>query len=806
MAIAKRLSGGELLRATRPEDIPFETTVEAVASGEVPGIVGQERAQEALRFGVGMKGEGYNLFAIGPHGVGKHTLLFQILQEHAARRPRSADWCYVHDFAHPERPRALELPAGLGSALRDDMLRAVADLRVAMRAAFESEEYRTRKQQIVGDFQEKQRQALAILQKEAETQGVAVLQTDTGMVIAPLREGEPIPAAEFNALPDDEKSRHEDRMRQVGTGVQDLLRRFRDWGREQMEAIQAVDGDFARATAHRVMQPLRDRFAELPEVLDYLGQVEIDVVDCAAEFLASELEGMEVALKRAFKQNGDDAGSFLRYRVNLLVDRAADSAAPIISEMNPTLTNLVGRVDYESRFGAMVTNLGLVRAGALHRAIGGYLVLDARRVLRNPESWECLKRALRSREIRIESLGQSLGLMATVMLEPAVIPLGDTKVILCGERELYYLLAELDPDFLELFKVLVDFDETTERNAETQHAYARLIAQLVAQEGLLAFDRGAVARVLDHAARMAGEADKLSLRMRAMIDLLREADFEARSAGRDLVRVEDVDRAQGSRRRRADRIPLRILEAMRRHDILIATEGGVVGQINGLSVFQLGEHWFGRPTRISARTRPGKGDLIDIEREVELGGPIHSKGVLILAGFLGARYSLGAPLSLAASLVFEQSYGPVEGDSASLAELCALISALAGLPIDQSLAVTGSIDQYGRVQSIGGVNEKIEGFFDLCRDRGLAGQGVIIPRSNAKNLMLRRDLVAAVEEGLFRVLVVEEVDQALEILTGTDVGHRAENGRFLDESVNGRVEATLAAYAACNRSFLHGGG
>ncbi len=771
------------------------------------GVVGQERAVQALRFGIGMRRHGYNLFAIGPPGVGKQTLLRQFLGDQAARQTVPADWCYVHDFANPGRPRALELPPGMGVRLQRDMARAVAELRVGMRATFDSEEYRTRKQQIIGRFKERQDRAMSGVQERARRRDIDVLQTGMGIAVAPLHKGEAINPEVFQSLPLDERERYQAAMEEVGAELQQLLRKFHQWGREHHEELQTLDREMAATTAHHVLDGVRCNYLQLPGVLDYLAQVEIDVVDSADSFLDGSEEGVEAALRRALKPGQTDGPSFRRYQINVLVDRSGLGGAPVVYEDNPTHANLVGSIEHETQFGALITNFTLIKAGALHRAIGGYLVLDALKVLQQPFAWEALKRMLRAGEIRMESLGQALGLVATVSLEPTPIEIGETKLVLTGDRLLYYLLAAHDPDFLELFKVLVDFEETMDRGPETEPTYANLVATLVSQEKLRPFDRTAVARVIDHAARAADDAEKLSVHMRGILDLLREADYWAGNAAHEVATATDVQRAIDAQRARSGRVRERLQEAIRRDDILVTTAGEAVGQVNGISVFQIGDHAFGHPTRLTARVRLGKGEVIDIEREVKLGGPIHSKGVLILTGFLGSRYATKVPLSLSASLVFEQSYGGVEGDSASLAELCALLSALADLPARQSLALTGSINQQGQVQAIGGVNEKIEGFFDICRQRGLTGdQGVIIPKGNVKNLMLRQDVVEAVAAGRFHVHSVEHVDDALALLTGQAAGARNGTGNFPEGSVNARVEARLVAFAEATRAFVKGPG
>lgn len=804
MCPATRLSASAARRSCRLSDIPYETTRDAPS---LDGVVGQERAVKALRFGVGIRQHGYNLFAVGPPGVGKQTFVLEYLRAQSEQAETPSDWCYVHDFGKPERPRTLELPAGLGARLAHDMAQAVAQLQVSLRAGFESDEYRTRKQQLIDAFRQQQGSALARVQEAAAQQGVAVLQTETGLALAPLHDGVPLEPEKFRALPKDDQETLQRAMECVGEQLQELFHRFHDWGHEHQDALRALDRAIATSVVKRVLEVVRRDYAGFAAVIDHLAQVEIDIVDHAAELLDGAAESTEVALRRALRREQNEARSLRRYEVNVLVDRSGQRGAPVVYEDNPTHANLLGRIDHETQFGALVTDFTLIRAGALHRAMGGYLVLDAAKLLSQPFAWEALKRAVRSSELRIESLGQTLGLLPTVTLLPAPIPLGGTKVLLTGDRALYYLLAALDPDFLELFKVLVDFEESMDRRPETQATYATLLASLVQKSGLRPFDRGAVGRVIEQAARIAGDADKLSVHLRGVLDLLQEADFWAGEAGRALVSDVDVLAAIDAQRERAGRVRDRLREAIGRGDILIASQGEAVGQVNGLAVAQLGEQLFGHPTRISARIRLGKGEVVDIEREVSLGGPIHSKGVLILAGFLGARYAQHTPLALSASIVFEQSYGGVDGDSASLAELCALLSALADVPLKQSLAMTGSVSQHGQVQAIGGVNDKIEGFYEVCKARGLTGeQGVIIPASNVKNLMLRDEVVRDVEEGRFHLYAVDEVDDALALLTGRPAGARDEHGVFPEDSVNGRVEARLRELAERARALSAAGG
>ena len=797
--MSTELGPDELSRRCDPRDIPFDSTADA---RETVGVLGQQRAVDAARFAIGIKHDGYNVFALGPKGIGKQTILRELFEREAKQQAAPADWCHVFNFAEPHRPRALRMPPGTASRLRSDMAHAVDELRVAVPAAFDSDEYRSRKHQLVEAFKQRQESAFEELQKRSKDRRVGIVRTDTGVAIAPLRADAVIEAEEFGKLPEPEQAELRAAMEQVGNDVAALFRQFHDWVPEHHEAMETLDREMAASVARRVVDTVRSAYKELPAVLEYLAAVERDVVDNVERFIAKDDNGVPQVILRAFRHGEDEDGKLRRYEVNVMIDHAGASGAPVVYEDHPTYANLVGRIEHTQELGALITDFTLIRPGALHRANGGYLIVDAIKLLQQPFAWEALKRALRTREIKIESLGQVLGYVSTVSLEPEAIPL-DTKVVVLGDRLLYYLLATLDPEFGEFFKVMADFEEDMDRGRESDAAYATLVASLVRSEKLRPFDRGAVARVIEHAARLARDAQKLSIRMRSIVDLLREADFCAERANRTTATAADVQAAIDAQRQRAGRIRERMLESIRRATQLIDTAGDKVGQINGLSVIELGDYAFGHPTRITARARVGKGEVVDIEREVELGGPIHSKGVLILAGLLGARYAPHMPLSLSASIVFEQSYGGVEGDSASLAELCALLSAIAEVPIKQSFAVTGSVNQHGEIQPIGGVNEKIEGFFDVCRERGLTGeQGVLIPRSNVQHLMLRKDVIAAVVERRFHVHAVSDVDEAIALLTGRSAGARDREGAFPAGSINALVEARLHAFAEDARRFL----
>ena len=781
-----------LYRQCNPEELQFQTTSELADLSE---IIGQSRAVEAVQFGIGIRREGFNLFLLGPAGIGKYSTVRRFLERQAATEPAPPDWCYINNFEDPEKPRALELPAGRGSKLQAEVEKLIEELRSAIPAVLESENYRTRKQMIEQEIKDRQEKAFDEVQGEADEKGIALLRTPTGLVLAPVRNGEVVGPDDFQKLPEAEREKIEVEIAALQQKLQAVLRRAPDWERERREKIKQLNRELTMLAVGQHIDELKEQYADLPEVAGFLETMKQNVVENADEFLTPPEHPLAALAGIAPAQAPRGSSSLRRYRVNLLVEHDAQAGAPVVYLDHPTFQNLVGQVEYISQLGALTTDFNLIRAGALHRANGGYLILDALKLLTQPYAWEGLKRALHGREVRVQSLGQMLGLVSTVSLDAQPIPLR-VKVVLMGERLLYYLLSAYDPEFPELFKVGADFEERMDWNAENAQLYARLIATIARQEGMFPFDRGAVARLVEHSARLAGDAHKLSMHTRALGDLLRESDYWARAAAHPVVTAVDVQRGIDAQIRRADRLRERLLEEILQGTLLIDTQGERAGQVNGLSVLQLGAYSFGHPSRITARVRLGKGEVIDIEREVELSGPIHSKGVLILSSLLSARYAPDRPLSLSASLVFEQSYSGVEGDSASSAEYYALLSALSGLPVRQSLAVTGSVNQYGQVQAIGGVNEKIEGFFDLCSGRGLTGsQGVLIPASNQRHLMLKSAVVDAVRAGQFHIYAVETVDQGIELLTGVAAGERDAAGKFPAGSVNALVEARLVELA-----------
>lgn len=780
-----------LRRRCDPATIPFDTTATAEPLAEP---VGQERAVDAVRLATRLRSPGCNLYAAGPAETGKLTLVRTFLERCAATEPTPPDVCYVFDFAAPHRPRALLLPAGRGQALRQDLERLVDDLRAEIPAALESDDLRARKEAIEEEVKARHSRAFEEVRAAAEARGIAFLRTPLGFGIAPSRNGEVLTPEQLAELSPEDHKRIQEDIAALEKQLSSAVAKSAAWAREARDKVKALLREVLGRAVAGLIDATKSRHADLAEVCGHLEAIRRDVVENVEEFLHPREQQLP-----AFLGGGDRSGlpgaPFRRYLANVLVDHGGRRGAPVVHELHPTLVNLLGRVEYESHLGTLVTDFHLVRAGALHRANGGYLVLDARDLLLQPYAWDALRRALRSRELRIESFGQAIGLVTTVSLEPAPVPL-DVKVVLVGDRVLHRILEAVDPEFGTLFQVVADFSDDFARTPENERLFARLAAEVARGHSLRPLDRGAVARAIEESSRACGDSGRLSTHVGSLLTLLREADHWAAVAGRTTVLADDVRRAVAEADRRAGRVRDEVLERIRERSILLDTSGARVGQVNALSVVDLGRSAFGRPSRVTARVRLGKGEVVDVEREVELGGPIHSKGVMILAAFLGSRYSTSHPLSVTASLVFEQSYGPVEGDSASCAELCALLSALADLPLAQNLAVTGSVDQHGNVQPVGGVNEKVEGFFDACSVLGLTGdQGVVLPASNARHLMLRDDVVESARAGRFRVVVVRDVDQAMEALTGIPAGARGADGRFPECSVNARVEARLAALA-----------
>ena len=782
-----------MCRRCDQERFPFTTTAELE---DLPGIIGQDRAIDAIRFGIGMRNPGYNLYVLGPAGIGKHTAVRHLLEEHAQTGASLFDWCYVNNFKQPAKPQLLKLPSGRGSILQGDMQRLVEELRVEIPAAFAGDDYISSLRQIEEDFEKQQRDAFAQLQQDAERQDIHFVQQSGRFSFEPLHEGHAITADNFEKLPEAEHKRIEAAIEALQRQLQEILeQRIPHWQRDSQARVKQLNAKTTLTAVNGVIRALKESYQDLAPVLHYLACMQDDVVvnvDAFRKPPGNSDRQQEILIPGSLPR---------RYQVNLLVDNSKRKSAPVIYEDNPSLAALLGRIEHTVQYGTLITDFTQLKPGALQLANGGYLILDANKLLTQPYAWQGLKRVLMTAAIRIESLAQMLSLVSTVSLEPEPIPL-DIKVVLLGDRLLYYLLHELDPEFAELFKVAADFDTTLERSPETELLYARLIATLAHKDNLRPFDRGAVAAIIQFSMRQVEDSRKLSMHVRSITDLIQQADYFAGEGGRETVTASNVQQARDAAVVRNGRSRDHLYEAIQRGTVMIDCEGSVVGQVNGMSVVDLGNFSYGAPIRITATSRLGEGVMVDIERETELGGPIHSKGVFILSSFLGARYSRNVPLSLAASLAFEQSYSGVEGDSASLAELCALLSSLADAPLRQSLGVTGSVSQFGKVQAVGGVNDKIEGFFDICKQRGLSGrQGAIIPAANVEQLMLRDDVIGAARAGQFSIYAVATVDEAIELLTGMSAGKMDEQGLFPEASFNGRVQTRLIELAAIRHSF-----
>lgn len=755
-------------------------------------VFGQQRAIDAMEFGISMGHEGYNMYVSGSSGLGKRELIDQIVRREALVAQAPDDWCYLHNFDKPHEPIALRLPAGQGRVLQKDMQSLIDMLLDAAPAAFKSEDYRKRVSKIQSEFQEQQHRSLADLAERARQHDVTLLRTPNGYTLGPLRNGELLGPKEFEALPEAEQKRLQETIELFNDELQATLERIPLLMEETRNRVRELNIEFARFTIDPLLSKLQQRWQNEADVVRHLQRINEYAVDNFADFLTNG-EDESAGLKK----QGKDDPRFIPYRVNALIDNAGATGVPVHYEDNPTYQNLIGRIEHISYYGALITNFTMIKPGAVHKANGGYLIVDARKLLSTPFAWEGLQRVLETREIRIDSLQDMLSLGSTISLQPQPIP-ARFKVVLHGPRFIYYLLKQHVPQFALLFKVHADFAEEIARNEANTLAYARWIAALVQKHQLLPVTADGIAAMIDHLSRLVDDGEKTSLSATAIRDLACEADHVARKANAGAVERTHVETALQLRRQRQDQWRELMHEEILRDTILISTAGDAVGQINGLSILDVGEYRFGKPTRITATARLGNGKLLDIERESNLGGPIHSKGVMILGAYIAHTYAQHQPLALSASLVFEQSYSGVEGDSASAAELCVLLSAIASLPLRQNLAMTGSVNQHGQIQPIGGVNEKIEGFFDICAARGLddtAPHGVIIPAANIKHLMLRKDVIDAVSHGRFAIYAISHISEALELLTGLPAGVRDVEGHFPPGSANEKIQAQIDAFS-----------
>jgi lon-related putative ATP-dependent protease len=789
----REVQADELRWRCDPASLPFETTAEVApcAPGEP---ISQPRVVDAIEFGLGMDRPDYNLFVVGPPRTGRTFTILHHLRRRAALRPTPSDWVYVHDFQAPDRPRAIRLAAGGGPAFARDLAALVDELRAEIPKSFESEEWEKRHEELVKGAREKRDALVAALDERCKLVGFRLQQVPNGLACIPQKDGKPIRQPDYEALPEEEKESFQRRQESLQGDINATMREMRRVEKEARDVVKGLERETVLRVVRRALEDLEEKYRDVPAALAHLGAVQADVVGNVEDFKRREPQQIVPGVLLPVAEP-----SFLRYQANVLVTHDGNGGAPVVVETNPTHRNLFGRIDRRAQFGALTTDFTMIKGGSAHRACGGYLVLEALDVLRNFQSWESLKRAIQDRVVKIEDLGDSFGVITTEGLRPEPIPL-EAKIVLVGTPQTYWLLSRADPDFRDLFKVKVEFDDDTERTDARIRELAAFVASLARDEKLRAFDRGAVATIVERAVEMTEDREKFTACFGELADIVRESDFQAARAGRSVVATADVRDAIDARRRRAGLLADRFLEVYRRGDVFVDVEGAAVGQVNALSLYDLGEATFARPARVTARVAMGRSGFLDIEREAKLGGPIHTKAVMILAGYMLGTFGTERPLALAATLCFEQWYGPIEGDSASAAELVAFLSAIARAPVRQDLAITGSVNQKGEIQPVGGVTRKVEGFFDVCRAKGLIGtQGVVIPEQNVKNLALREDVVDAVREGRFHVHAVQTIEDCIRVLIGRDAGVRDRAGRFPRGSLYARVDERLAELARQGR-------
>jgi len=785
----KPLSVDKLYNYCDLEIFDFNTTAELE---ELDEIIGQSRALKAISFGIGIKKEGYNLYAMGKLGSGKHTVVEKFIQSRAKDEDRPCDWCYVNNFEDPRKPIYLKLASSMGMQLKKDMSELIEELQTIIPSIFESEEYRIQKQAIIDKLTEAKEKPFMELKEKARKEYISINYTPSGYTLSPMsNDGKVLAKEEYQALNQKDKDQVQEKIIKFRNELENIVQDIVIQSKIQQKEIRELERNMTKKAVDNSIDELKRKYKDYEKVVQYLESVEEDIIDNSQDFLISAQNSLAPMGMNYAKQSG----IFNRYSVNVLVSHKDIDGAPIIYENNPTYVNLFGEIEHIAQMGTLLTDFNLINAGALHRANGGYLILDASKVLMQPFVWEGLKRMLKSSEIRIEPLAHSLSLISTLSLEPETIEL-DIKIVLIGDRILYYLLYNYDPEFRELFKINADFENETERNEDNSQLYARMIGMMAKDNDLLPLDKEAVGRVIEYSSRMAEDSQKLSTHLESLSDLLQEADFIASQDHMHHISKVQIDKAIMEKVERSDRIKDKMYEEIQRGTILIETDGSAIGQINGVAVLDFGNFSFGHPSKITALTRLGKGGVINIEREVKLSGPTHNKGIMILSAYLGATYAKDFPLSITATLVFEQSYGKIDGDSASCAELFTLLSSLSEIALDQSIAVTGSVNQNGQVQAVGGINEKIEGFFDICTlVNSEKRNGIIIPASNVKHLMLKEEVLEAVESAKFEIYAIESVDEGMEILTGKVSGTKDENGKFPKDSINYLVEEKLKLLA-----------
>ncbi len=781
------LSPEQLKASVSLDDLPFVTT-EALEPWE--GVVGQERPIEAMQFGIAMAKTGYNLFVMGDEGTGRSTYALNELRKKAKELEAPADYAFVNNFDNPHQPILLTLPSSSGNELLKDIDSLIDNLVATFPAAFEQPHYQQQKAAIDQAFNRKYDQVLEKIEQEALKHEIALFREGNSINLAPMLEGKVLDENEFATLPEEYRRRVHDDIDRLEHKLNQNLSELPQWTRESEEQMRVLNRFTIGTAIAPLFKALDDKYQHMDGVGRYLDEIEKDLKRTVME-----------RLKDAEKEIENRQDLVLSYRPNLIVSHHKDSCAPVVYESNPSMRNLFGRIDYTGDLSSLATNYQQIYAGALHKANGGYLVLDAEKLLIEEGAWVALKRALKNKNIQMEPPQQEAILINAVTLQPEDIPLS-VKVVLIGRRDTYYLLQQLDSDFQRMFRVQVDFENHIPRDKDSIMAFARLMQTYIKNKEYQPATTAGIARLIEYSSRLAEAQDKLTACFEDVFDLLSEAEYMREQASDACIDLRHVDQALKAQIHRASRIYERQREDILDGRLLLQTEGEAIGKINALVVFELGSNSFGMPSRVTATAHVGSSGVTDIEREASLGGSIHAKGVMILSGFLGHQYARDLPLSLSASIAMEQSYGMVEGDSASLAELCVLISALTEIPLKQNLAVTGSMNQYGEVQPIGGVNEKIEGFFDLCSARGLNGQqGVVIPKSNAENLMLRDDVVAAVAAKQFSIYAVETVDEAMELFMGLPVGIRDKEGAYPEGSINHKAFAQLQRFAQISQNY-----
>ncbi|MDG1582110.1 AAA family ATPase [Pseudomonas sp. GOM6] len=780
-AASLRLAPDALTRPCAPDQFNFTTTDDLEP---FRGVLGQERAVEALQFGVAMPRPGYNVYVMGEPGTGRFSFVQRYLKAEAKRQPTPVDWVYVNHFDEPREPRALQLPAGSAAAFIADIGHLIDNLLATFPAVFETPTYQQKKSAIDRVFNQRYDKALDLIEKLALDKEVALYRDSSNIAFTPMKDGKALDEAEFSQLPDAERERFHRDISELEERLNEELASLPQWKRESSNQLRKLNEETISLALEPLLAPLSQQYAENAGVCAYLQAVQVNLLKTVVDQL---LDDKPDAQRREMLEE--------QYSPSLVVGHHVDGGVPVVFEPHPTYDNLFGRIEYSTDQGALYTSYRQLRPGALHRANGGYLIVEAEKLLSEPFVWDALKRALHSRQLKMESPLGDFGRVATVTLSPQMIDL-HLKVIIIGSRQLYYALQDMDSDFQEMFRVLVDFDEEIAVGDDSLEQFAQLLKTRTSEEGMAPLTAAAVARLATYSARLAEHQGRLSARIGDLFQLVSEADFIRQLASDEVTDVGHIERALKAKADRTGRVSARIIDDMLAGIILIDTQGSAIGKCNGLTVLEVGDSAFGVPARISATVYPGGSGIVDIEGEVSLGQPIHSKGVMILTGFLGSRYAQEFPLEISASIALEQSYGYVDGDSASLGEVCTLISALARMPLKQCFAITGSINQFGEVQAIGGVNEKIEGFFRLCEARGLTGeQGVIIPHSNVSNLMLDEKVLQAVRAGQFHVYAVRHVDDALGLLLGEPAGAQDAKGQFAKGSVNARVVERLRSIA-----------